>query len=149
MHIQPITIAEFFEHPGTPGLLEAYARECAHEGLPRYCPNQQLYTLMERSGALAMLGAFEGDRLIGMLVLLVSVNPHYSVPLAVTESWFVLQEHRATGAGLDLYRTAKARAREAGAAAIYVSAPTGGKLAGVMEGLGARETNRVFCEVLA
>jgi hypothetical protein len=32
---------------------------------------------------------------------------------------------------------------------VLVSAPAGGQLAGVMEAMGAVETNRVFCEVLA
>jgi GNAT superfamily N-acetyltransferase len=149
MHIQPITIAAFFAHPDTSGLLEDYARECSTEGLPRFSPHQDLYEHIERAGALHMLGAFHEERLIGFLVMLVSMNPHYSVPLAVTESWFVAPEHRATGAGLILYRTAKQLARDFGAKALFVSAPSGGKLAGVMEAMGARETNRVFCEVLA
>jgi GNAT superfamily N-acetyltransferase len=149
MRVSPITIADFFEHPDAPGLLEAYARECAQEGLPAYRPHRDMYAAVEAAGLLHLLGAFEGERLRGLLALVVNMNPHYSVPLAVTESWFVAPEHRASGAGLQLYRRAKELARERGACAIYVSAPCGGQLAGVMQGLGARETNRVFCEVLA
>lgn len=149
MQVQPVTIAELFAHPDATGLLEGYAQECANEGLPRYCPHQGLYAALEQSGGLCVLAAFSGERMLGFLALLVSVNPHYSVLLAVTESWFVAPEHRATGAGLALYRRAKDVAHKRGARAIYVSAPKGGQLAGVMEGLGATETNRVFCEVLA
>lgn len=148
MHTEPITIAAFFAHRDTPGLLEAYARECSIEGLPRFNPHQDLYEAIERAGALHMLGAFHEERLIGFLVMLVSMNPHYSVPLAVTESWFVAPEQRKTGAGLELYGTAKHLARDFGAKAMFVSAPAGGKLAGVMQAMGARKTNEVFCEVL-
>lgn len=149
MHVEPITVAEFFAHPDARELLDNYAEECANEGLPPYKPNWEIYAFLEQAGAMHVLAAFESGRLVGVLVLLVSTNPHYSVPLAVTESWFVAPAYRSTGAGLELYRRAKDKARELGALAIYVSAPTGGQLAGVMEKLGARETNRVFCEVLA
>jgi len=150
MHIEPITIADFFAHPDAPALLEAYARECANEGLPPYRPHREAYATIEANGALRVLAAFDDKgRMLGFLALLMSLNPHYSVLLAVTESWFVGPDHRATGAGLALYRAAKDAARARRAAAIYVSAPKGGQLAGVMEGLGATETNRVFCEVLA
>jgi GNAT superfamily N-acetyltransferase len=150
MHIESITVADFFAHPDAPALLDAYARECANEGLPAYNPHLDTYGLIEASGALQLLAAVDATgRMLGFLALLVSLNPHYSVLLAVTESWFVAPEHRATGAGLALYRTAKDAAKARGALAIYVSAPAGGQLAGVMAGLGAAETNRVFCEVLA
>jgi hypothetical protein len=149
MHIAPITLADFSAHPDAAGLLAAYALECANEDLPPYNPSREVYDPLEQAGVLHTLAAFEGDNLIGFLVLLVSLNPHYSVLLAVTESWFVAPEHRATGAGLELYRGARGMARGLGAKALYVSAPMGGQLAGVMAGLGARETNRVFCEVLA
>lgn len=150
MHIGPITIAEFFAHPDAAALLGAYARECANESLPPYNPHREAYAMVEANGGLHMLAAFDdAGRMLGFIVLLVSLNPHYSVLLAVTESWFVAPEHRATGAGLALYRAAKTQASALGARAIYVSAPKGGQLAGVMAGLGAVETNRVFCEVLA
>ena len=149
MQVEQITADAFFGHADSPQLLAAYARECAQEGLPAYCPSREMYAAMERSGALTLLAAFEGEHLIGLLALLVYLNPHYSVPLAVVESWFVLPEYRPTGAGLALYRRAKEDGRARQACAIFVSAPVGGQLADVMQGLGARETNRVFREVLA
>jgi len=148
MHTEPITVAEFFAHPDAEHLLAGYARECANAGLPPYCPHRELYAAIEAAGLLHVFAAMRGERMLGFLALLVSVNPHYSVPLAVTESWFVAPEHRDTGAGLALYRQAKAEARARGTHALYVSAAVGSQLAGVMEGLGATETNRVFCEVL-
>jgi GNAT superfamily N-acetyltransferase len=149
MHIEPITTVEFFDHPDAATLLAGYGAECAIDGLPTYCPHRDMYGAMEQTGAVRTFAAFEGDHMLGVLVLLVTMNPHYSVPLAVVESWFVAPEHRASGAGLALYRAAKDAARAAGARAVLVSAPAGGQLAGVMEAMGAVETNRVFCEVLA
>jgi GNAT superfamily N-acetyltransferase len=148
MHIEPITTVEFFDHPDAPALLAGYGRECAIDGLPPYCPHREMYAALEHGGAVRTFAAFEADRMLGVLVLLVTLNPHYSVPLAVVESWFVAPEHRSSGAGLALYRAAKDAARDASARAILVSAPKDGQLAGVMEGLGAVQTNRVFCEVL-
>lgn len=150
MHIQSITAADFFAHPDSPALLDAYARECATAGLPPYNPHRESYAAMEANGMLHSLAAIDdAGRMLGFLALLTILNPHFSVVLGVTESWFVAPEHRATGAGLALYRAAKELAKERGAVAMFVSAPNGGQLASVMDRMGVTETNRVFCEVLA
>lgn len=92
-----------------------------------------------------MIGAYLDDILVGFCHVLVSLNPHYSALLAVTESLFVAAAHRGTGAGLALLREAENVARERGAAGMLVSAPTGGTLAAVLEhSKGFRETNRAF-----
>lgn len=148
MGIRRVTADEFFEHPDCQALLAEYAGECANAELPPINPDRQVYAAMERHAMLHLLAAFEEEAMVGLLFLLVHVNPHYSVKLAVTESWFVAAKHRSTGAGLELYRRAKSIAAALGARGIYVSAPLGGQLADVMQAMRARETNRVFFEVL-
>jgi GNAT superfamily N-acetyltransferase len=142
--IRPITVAQFFDAPNCDALLAEYAAESATEGLPAPEPHRAIYEAMEQSGMFHLIGAFEGDELAGFLVLLVSVNPHYSAVIAVTESYFVASAHRKAGAGLALLHEAEALAAKLGAVGFLVSAPSGGRLAEVLPRMGYRETNRVF-----
>ena len=92
-----------------------------------------------------VFGAFVGSCFAGYAILLVTVLPHYSAPVATLESFFVSAMYRHTGAGLKLLRAAEAAARDKGAVGLLVSAPIGGQLAEVMARMRSyRETNRVF-----
>jgi GNAT superfamily N-acetyltransferase len=82
---------------------------------------------------------------IGFLTLICIPLPHYSVPVAVSESFFVASVHRATGAGLALIREAERIARGLGALGLLISAPAEGRLAAVLDAKpDYRPTNRVF-----
>lgn len=144
IEIRRITVAEFFAAPNCDELLAEYAAESATEGLPHPLPHRDLYDAMERSGMFHLIGAYRDDELIGFLVLLISVNPHYSVVIGVTESYFVASTQRKSGAGLALLHEAEIVARGCGAVGCLVSAPSNGRLADVLPRIGYRETNRVF-----
>ena len=147
--IRSISVDDLFAHHDAQALLAEYAAESAIDGLPTPTPDQERYRLIESSGALRVLAAFQGDTLMGFLALLVSVNPHYSAMLAVIESFFVGAAYRKTGAGLALLHQAEEVARQAHADGLLVSAPSGGRLAQVLPATGYRETNRVFFRGLA
>jgi GNAT superfamily N-acetyltransferase len=88
--------------------------------------------------------------MVGFLVLLVSVVPHFGVTIATTESFFVARAARKSGAGLMLRNEAERIARGIGAVGLFISAPVGSRLAEVMgKTKGWRETNRVFFRGLA
>lgn len=142
--IRPCTVAEVFAAPNIDELLAEYASESSIAGLPSAVPNRDLYAGLEATGFMQVIGAFEGERLVGFLVLVVTVNPHYSQILAVTESYFVAAEHRKTGAGLQLLAVAENLAKQKGALGMFVSAPVQSRLARVMPGIGYRETTRAF-----
>lgn len=143
--IRHSTVDEFFAHPDAPALLAEYAIEASIPGLPAPHPYRTAYNALERSGAMSLLVATDGDRLLGFLALIVSVNPHYAAMIGVTESYFVAQAHRKSGAGMRLLHAAENLARQSGAEGLLISAPAGGRLAEVLDGYGEyRETNRVF-----
>ena len=145
LDIRQITIDDLRFAPGVDDLLREYAKECGIAGLPKPKAEWLTYARLEHHGALHVVGAYLDDELVGFCHVLVSLNPHYSRLLAVTESLFVAAAHRGTGAGLALLREAESIARERGAAGLLISAPTGGSLAAVLErSKGFRETNRVF-----
>ena len=145
LDIRQITIDDLRFAPGVDALLREYAKECGIAGLPKPKAEWLTYARLEHHGALHVVGAYLDGSLVGFCHVLVSLNPHYSALLAVTESLFVAAAHRGTGAGLALLREAEAIARQRGAVGMLVSAPTGGSLAAVLErSKGFQETNRVF-----
>lgn len=142
--IRPITPSEFWSAPNAEALLAEYASESSIAGMPPPAPSREIYERLEATGLLHVLGAFQGEVLVGFLVMMVATNPHYGVPLAVTESFFVGSAHRKGGAGLKLLHEAEGIAKSAGAHGILVSAPTASRLADVLPGVGYMETNRAF-----
>lgn len=142
--IRPATVAEVFAAPNVDELLAEYARESSVAGLPSAVPNRDLYAGLEATGFMHVIGAFDGELLAGFLVLVVTINPHYSQILAVSESYFVASEYRKSGAGLQLLAVAENLAKQKGAVGMFVSAPVESRLARVMPGVGYRETTRAF-----
>ena len=144
MIIRQCTISELEAAPNIHDLLAEYAEESSIAGLPTPAAQVETYRAIESSGALHIIAAFEGDLLIGYITVLSTVLPHYNEVVSVTESYFVSKEHRSSGAGLKLLRSAERFAREIGSLGLLVSAPTGGALSDVLPRVGYKETNRVF-----
>ncbi|HSV48350.1 MAG TPA: GNAT family N-acetyltransferase [Ramlibacter sp.] len=147
--IRPITVAEVQAAPGIDALLAEYAAESATNGMGQAIPQWPIYQAMEAAGFCHILGAECDGKLVGLLVMMCAVLPHYGQLTATSESYFVAAEHRKTGAGLALFREAKRVAQGLGCAGLFISAPVGGRLTDVMAGLGMRHTNDVFFVGLA
>lgn len=147
--IRPCTVADLEASPQLGALLDEYARESAIDSLPHPSAQLPLYRQLEATGALWCLGAYHGADLIGFLLLLAPVLPHYGVRVATAESFFVASHARKSGAGLKLLRAAEDHAKSLGAAGLLVSAPLGGRLTNVLPGVGYRETNRVFFRAMS
>lgn len=142
--IKKCTISEMELAPNISDLLNEYALESAIDGLPHPAARVETYKHLEAVNAICMIGAFVEEVLIGFIAVLMPVLPHYSVCVAVVESFFVLSEYRKTGAGIKLLREAEEHSIALNAHGILVSTPTGGSLVQVMPHVGYTETNRVF-----
>jgi len=149
--VRQISVAEAFACPAFHALCREYAAESALAGLPDPWEKLSAYQTLEAGGSAAFraYGAYQGETLIGFIVLLTPVLPHYGVVVAVAESLFVGRAYRKTGAGMLLIRQAEKRAREVRSPGILFSAPTGGRLSVLLPRIGYRETNRVFFKELA
>ena len=149
LSVRPCTVDELTSMPEWDALINEYADECSIRGLGPIDAQLQSYRQMESSGILYPLGAFLGEELIGFLSLLVSELPHYGRRVAISESLFIKQSARKSGAGLKLIRAGEKLAASLGAVGFLVSAPYGGKLAEVLPRAGFEETNRVFFRSLS
>lgn len=144
LDIRKCSAAEIRGNPAFPALAAEYKAEAAIAGLPDPDEKAASYGVLESSGCFNIYGAFLDGRLIGFVTVITPIIPHYGAAVGVTESCFVAQAHRKSGAGLKLLRAAETHARKAGAPGLLVSAPYAGRLAQILPRLGYRETNRVF-----
>lgn len=150
--VRESTIAEIESSPNISLILEEYAAESSPsiKGLPRPLAKADTYKHLESINSIHTIGAFFDDVLVGYIIIVAPILPHYSVRVAVSESYFVLKEYRNTGAGLKLRRAAEEYAKAEGAVGILVSAPLGSILADVLERTEEYvETNRVFFRSLS
>lgn len=150
IEIKRCPLAEIIDAPELPALLAEYGAESANHEIGPINPQFATYLGMESAGLLHALSARLADgQLVGFMLLLTPVLPHFGRCVAVSESFFVASEHRGTGAGLRLLRAAEDLARSAGAVGLMASAPVGGQLAQVLPGIGYRDASHVFFKGLA
>ena len=142
--ISRCTVRDIEHAEGLDAVLAEYAAECAIAGLGNANPQFERYHMLEDAGVLYVIGAFNGDALVGFAAILVAPLTHFDCISATTESFFVVSSERRSGMGLALLREAELLAQEHGAVGLFVSAPTGGRLDAILPRSGYTETNRVF-----
>ncbi|CAK7067831.1 MAG: hypothetical protein DELT_01729 [Desulfovibrio sp.] len=144
--VRRISVDEAFARQEFPALCLEYGKESAIAGLPDPREKLAAYQALEDSGSdvFCAYGAFLGETLVGFIVLLAPVIPHYGVAVTVAESLFVGSAYRKSGAGMLLIRQAEARAREIRSPGLLFSAPSMGRLVTILPRIGYHETNRVF-----
>lgn len=113
-------------------LIAAYAKEAGMAGMPPPKPHIETYRLLDKTGMLKTICAYLGQEVVGFIVILVNMSPHYGVKLAHMESFFVSRVHRSTGAAMRLLHHAEDLAREMGAVGLMCAAAIGGNLERVL-----------------
>lgn len=141
IEIRKCTVADVLQEDY---LLQSYGEESAIPGMPTPKAQCDAYRFMESTGTLHVFGAYLDTKLVGFISLLVTNLPHYGATVAMSESVFVLAEHRHTGAGMKLLATAKKAARNLNCKGLLMSAPAKGQLAKVLPNIGFTHTNDVF-----
>lgn len=142
--IKQCTVQELKSAPNFADLLASYAIESAIHGMPKAQAKMDMYYALEAAGSISIFGAYVGELLVGFLIVLAPMLPHYGRTVATAESFFVDPDHRSSGAGLELLRRAEKHADEIGSPALLVSAPAGGALEKVLPRVGYEHSNTVF-----
>lgn len=143
--VKRIPVVLILEDPRFADMVAEYAAEAKIPEMPTPKPDSYAYQAMERFGHLVAFGAYtDGGRLVGFLVMLVSSLPHYSLRMAVIESFYVLPSFRRGGSGQRLLRAAEDEALQLGCHSVLVTAPNGGRLARALPVLGYRPSHEVF-----
>lgn len=144
LEIAKASIADLEAAPNIFELLDEYAAESAIAGMPPPAVNSESYKLMERTGALHTFTARVDGELIGYITILLTILPHYSVKIGISESWFVTKSQRKTGAGMKLLKAAEEFAEAGGAPGVLVSVPVSGALPEIMPSAGYAPVNMIF-----
>lgn len=144
MEIQSSTVDELIAAPNWWALFAEYAAECGNGGIGKPDMQVDTYRTLESVGALKINAAHHDGELIGFVVYLLSVLPHYGKLVAITESVFVSPSHRDCGAGLALLKATEDAALEAGAVGLLVSAPVGGSFDRLLAAKRYEHTNAVY-----
>lgn len=141
--IHRASVAEVMGAVEFPTLIEEYARESAIEGLPPPLAKLESYQSLEFTGAIHIFAAVQDGGLVGFITVAIPPSLHFSVPLAVTESFYVAPAHRGQ-TGLRLLVAAERLAKERGSPGLLVSAPLKGRLCELLPKVGYRPTNVTF-----
>lgn len=146
--VERISHADLIALPAFEGMLSRYARECGLPELGPANPQHDIYGALELAGAMRFIVARLGPKAIGFCVLTVSRVPHFGAVVAHTESLFIEQAQRHTGAGLLLMREAERLALEMGAMGLFIAAPVNSKLDRVLRCTDYRPTTVAHFKVL-
>jgi GNAT superfamily N-acetyltransferase len=140
-----VSMSELINDPMFDDLVEEYRIESSIEGMGHANWNKEIYAQLDKVGIMHLFAAHgSAGNLVGFMVVLLTVVPHYGALTATTESLFVGSRYRDGGAGLLLIKEAERFAKDRGAIGLLLSAPHGGTLSKVAPRLGYRQTNDVF-----
>lgn len=146
--IDHTTMADIEAAPNLDALMAEYEAESGNPSIGPINPQWATYRMMEGAGVLRAISARVDGELVGFMLLLIPVLPHFGQVVGVSESYFVAAAHRHTGAGDKLRLAAEHVATCAGARGILISAPVGSDLERVMPRRGYRAASTVFFKAL-
>lgn len=141
--IEQSTIEQLWAAENWPALMAEYHSESAGSDMPPPDARRETYLKLEQNGMQTFVANHDG-KLVGFILVVVPVMPHYTRPIAFVESFFVSKPHRMTGAGLRLLSMAEAVAETAGSPCLLVSCPVGSRLMDLMPRLGYRPASTIF-----
>lgn len=149
MIILNCVFAELEKMPEFPALVEEYYSEAGNPGLPRPKYDSERYGQLCKLGLMHTFGVTVDGRLIGFMMIVVSVLPKYSLPVATLDTIFVGKAHRMSGAGVRLLQRAEQIAADLADGRLLASSPVEGALANLLERSGYLESNRIFFKQVA
>ena len=133
MKIEQIPVSQIFAHKDFSKVVEAYCSESGNPDLGSAMPSLEWYERMEGAGLFRICGAFDDDRLVGVVSVTAVFYPHFGKVVASCESIWLDKDYRKGTTGLRLINKAKAMAKEMGAVGIYFGAREDSRLSQMYE----------------
>lgn len=103
-------------------LVKACREEGGAEGLPEGKLSHEIYRSLEANGNLFVIKALDDGTLMGAIIILLYISPHYSVKLAQVDLVFLDKKYRNTRAGLEMLKQAEDVSKRNGAIGISFNA---------------------------
>lgn len=127
MKIVRSTVSEIFDSPLFDELAGEYRNFSGHASLTG-APDRKTYEELESVGYLKASAAYNGERLIGFVAVVITPSLHNSKLIAIVDTLFLTEAARTGYNGVKLIGEARALAKEFRAAGIRYSAPVGSRL---------------------
>lgn len=125
-------------------LASEYDEEVTTPGTPTLAEKLELYRPLEASRQYSALTATHDGLIVGLLTLLAPLSSPFGRITATSETFFIAQKYRPTGAGLRLVRLAEDRARGLGSPNLLISLHQNSDLLRVLPRVGYSEFNHAF-----
>lgn len=136
IRIEQISAVERMDE-AAPLLVEHWEEVAKLKHLMVLKPNREMYERLEDVGALISVGAFQGDKMVGYSVSIISTHLHYAdLYYANNDVLFVAKEHRAGRLGFRLIKETERIAKERGGRLMIWHAKPGTVLDKIMPRLG-------------
>lgn len=148
IEIRAVRVEEVRNNRNINYLLTMYQEESKIAEMPEINPNWEVYQSLEDTGALVVVGAFDGEDIVGISSVYISVMPHYSKIGARTESIFVLKEYRKYGTGKTMLEVSEQVARHFNAEYMFIGANLDGVLDKIATKNGFRHSTNIYTKVL-
>jgi GNAT superfamily N-acetyltransferase len=131
LSVRKVSISELEASRGFSELVAEYEL-LAIKGMPPPRVKIESYKTLEKIGIITPFAAFVGDLLVGFMNVVLAPSGHYSLRVALSESYFVAEKYRSTGAGNRLREMCEKYAKEQGSPGFGIAAPVDGPLARVL-----------------
>lgn len=128
---------------------EHYEEIALNKVVMQYAPDAERFALLEKAGALVTLAAFDGERIVGYSVNIVSPHLHYKHLVVLhNDMLYIAQAYRRGRLGLRLIAATREAAIKRGAQMITWHAKENTALASLLPKLGCKVQDILFSEVL-
>lgn len=136
MDIREIDVVASIEAAG-PLLREHWEEIARNKEVMVLKPNVPVYRALQDSGALIGLGAFDGDRMVGYCVSIITPHLHYADLIYTSNDViFISATHRGGSAGIRLMRETERLAAERGSQLMLWHAKPGTALVEILPRMG-------------
>lgn len=124
MTIKQISVSELFSASNHDVMFDMYS----HEGkssvvVCKDSPSIDTYTMFEYAGMIDIVALFAEENIVGFIIALTTIMPHYSKLSTTIESQFIIEEHRKYGAWREMMTMVENLAKERGSVNMFITAP--------------------------
>lgn len=146
IQVRPVSLQEWRE--AGDGLFRLHYDEVArNKRVMVLDPDWPKYEALAAAGMLVILGAFDGDALVGYSASFLATHPHYrGLLIGQNDALFVLKERRAGRVGVELIRETERVCMEHGARLMLWHAKQGTTLERLMPRLGYGVQDVIFAK---
>ena len=144
MKVKALTFQELETSKGFAGLIEEYIAETANMAGTRPQIISESYRALSDAGKIRSIGAFDGETVVGVAIVLINESRHYPHPICSVDALYLSKPWRKGVNGIRLLNKAKEEAKVAGSPGLAFMAPPGSRYDKFCEATGMTHTHNAY-----